>query len=625
MSYLLKLYETYEANRDQVGVIRKAQNGQEYTLLPISHTTQTAHIEVLVTEEGEFHSASILGKKGEITLIPCTEDSASRSGTKIAPYPLHDKLSYVAGDLVKFSRKQKSDEPFRCYLEQLEHWATSKYATDKLKSIYRYIRKRTLIADLVNDGILHVDDQNKLIEKWDKERGEKPLIFQVLSGNQESAFVRFSVHSPQKNLEKVWQDEAMYESFIRFYNDWLHEEDYCYVTGKYLPQTHKHANKIRHAGDKSKLISSNDKSGFTYRGRFTKAAQAASISYEASQKAHNALKWLIHKQGKVIHNRVFLVWGNRLVSVPDPMEDTPVALQLGFETSTKKKAYTFENYAKRVAKAIDGVKSELSLDEDVNILVLDSATEGRLAVLYYRSLKGDDYLQRLQDWHTTCVWNHRWKDVAFYGTPSTLNIAYAAYGSGANEKVIKSLMERMLPCIIDGQSIPQDIVRRLFQRAINPMAFADAWEWEKTLSIACAVINKQQGGIGVALDQTIEDRSYLFGRLLAIADVLERSALRDGEKRDTNAVRYMTAFQRHPERTWQTIQFALLPYQGRLGAKATYFSKLIDEVASKIPYEDFNNKPLTGKFLLGFYSQRYELYQKKNSDLSETDTTKEEA
>src|SRR5690606_12222801 len=111
-----------------------------------------------------------------------------------------------------------------------------------------------------------------------------------------------------------------------------------------------------------------------------------------------------------------------------------------------------------------------------------------------------------------------------------------------------SLMERMLPCIIDGQSIPHDIVRRLFQRAINPMAFADAWEWEKTLSIACAVINKQQGGIGVALDQTIEDRSYLFGRLLAIADVLERSALRDGEKRDTNAVRYMTAFQRHPER-----------------------------------------------------------------------------
>src|SRR5690606_38999353 len=104
MSYLLKLYETYEANRDQVGVIRKAQNGQEYTLLPISHTTQTAHIEVLVTEEGEFHSASILGKKGEITLIPCTEDSASRSGTKIAPYPLHNKLSYVAGDLDKLSR-----------------------------------------------------------------------------------------------------------------------------------------------------------------------------------------------------------------------------------------------------------------------------------------------------------------------------------------------------------------------------------------------------------------------------------------------------------------------------------------------------------------------------------------
>lgn len=624
MSYLFKLYETYEANLDQVGKIERTQSGQEYTLLPISHTTQTAHIEVSVTEEGEFHSAEVLGKKGEITLIPCTEDSASRSGTKIAPYPLHDKLSYVAGDFVKYaSKKTKGDKPFLQYLKQLKEWASSKYATKKVKSIYHYVSKRTLIADLIKKGILHVDDQNKLLDKWDKKLGDKPRIFQVLSGSQESAFVRFNVVSPHEILAKVWQDQEVYRSFILFYNDFLHEKDYCYITGEHLPRTHKHANKIRNAGDKSKLISSNDKSGFTFRGRFAKADQAASISYDASQKAHNALKWLIHKQGKIINDRVFLVWGNRFVSIPDPLADTPVTFKkLGFETSISLKSYTYENYAKEFAKAMDGVKSELSLDADVNIIVLDSATVGRLAVLYYRNIKGDDYLQRLQDWHMTCVWNHRWKDITFFGAPSTPNIAYATYGSKANEQVIKGLLERMLPCIIDGQPIPDDIVRNIFQRAINPMAFDDHWEWEKTLSIACAIINKQQGGIEVALDQTIEDRSYLFGRLLAIADVLERTALQSDEKRATNAVRYMSAFQRHPERTWQTIQFALLPYQGRLGAKATYFSRLIDEVASKLEFEDFNNKPLSGKFLLGFYSQRHELYQKK--DRANTDTTKEE-
>lgn len=41
---------------------------------------------------------------------------------------------------------------------------------------------------------------------------------------------------------------------------------------------------------------------------------------------------------------------------------------------------------------------------------------------------------------------------------------------------------------------------------------------------------------------------------------------------------------------------------------------LIDEVASKLKYEDFNDRPLSGKFLLGFYSQRYDLYQKKETN-----------
>ncbi|MBJ8192659.1 type I-C CRISPR-associated protein Cas8c/Csd1, partial [Bacillus cereus] len=99
-------------------------------------------------------------------------------------------------------------------------------------------------------------------------------------------------------------------SFVGYYSQLLGEEDICYVTGRQLPSTDKHANKIRNSGDKAKLISANDTSGFTFRGRFAHSHEAASISYEVSQKAHNALKWLINRQGKVMEQRVFLVWGN---------------------------------------------------------------------------------------------------------------------------------------------------------------------------------------------------------------------------------------------------------------------------------------------------------------------------
>ncbi|WP_100330628.1 type I-C CRISPR-associated protein Cas8c/Csd1 [Bacillus xiapuensis] len=627
MSWLLNLYETYEANLDQVGVIEKKYNDKEFTLLPISHTTQNAHIEVEITEDGEFHSAAVIDKSDASTLIPCTEESASRAGAKIAPYPLHDKLSYVAGDFVAYGGKIKKEEPFTYYIAQLEKWANSPYGHDKVKSIYQYLSKKQLIHDLVKEKVLFLDENDRLIDKWEKKyealHGDKPDIFSVVSGGQESAFIRFNVRSPNQLLTKVWKDQDVYNSFIHYYHELLSDEDLCYITGRKLPSTERHANKIRNAADKAKLISANDTSGFTFRGRFNSSKEVANISYEVSQKAHNALKWLIHRQGKIVDQRVFLVWENDEANTPDPTEDTFSLVPAAAEKN-KKISFTNQEFAGEMAKAFEGYKNDLKQQANINIMILDSATTGRLAVLYYRNMDKELYLERLVKWHSTCVWLHRYRKngqgefIRFYGAPATKDIAFAAYGPKANEKVVKGLMERMLPCIIDQRNIPLDIVKSAFYRASNPVSM-EKWEWEKTLSIACALINKKEG-YDLALDTENNDRDYLFGRLLAVADVLERRALGADETRATNAIRYMNSFSKHPERTWKTIQDSLQPYQARLGTKGLYLSKLIDEIASKMNYEDFNNKPLSGKYLLGFYSQRHELYQKKENNKA-TDQT----
>ncbi|MFM1652547.1 type I-C CRISPR-associated protein Cas8c/Csd1 [Brevibacillus sp. B_LB10_24] len=629
MSWLLNLYETYESNLDRVGVIEKKYNGQEYTLLPVSHTTQNAHIQVEVTEDGEFHTAFVIDKSDASTLIPCTEKSASRSGVKAYqfPYPLHDKLSSVAGDYAAYGGMIKEDEPFSYYIEELGNWANSPYAHPKVKSIYQYVRKGQLIKDLVENRILYVDDHNRLLDKWDG-KGERPLIFSVVAGGQESAFVRFNVYSPShsKVLTEVWKDTEVYDSYVKYYRELLGSEDICYVTGRMLPSTDRHANKIRNAADKAKLISANDTSGFTFRGRFTTSNEAASISYEVSQKAHNALKWLIHRQGKTIEQRVFLVWGNDALDIPDPTEDT-FAIDPTSPLVAVRKSNTNQEFANQFSKALDGYKSDLYTKSNVNILVLDSATTGRMAVLYYRNMDKNLYLDRLKEWHTSCAWLHRYRKdeqgefVEFYGAPATKDIAFATYGPRTGDKIVKGLMERMLPCIVDKVRIPRDIVTSAFHRASNPVSM-EKWEWEKTLSIACALINREEG-LQLALDKENDDRNYLFGRLLAVADVLERRALGD-ETRSSNAIRYMNSFSMHPERTWMTIQKSLQPYQARLGTKATYLTKIIDEIASKFKLEDFNNKPLTGKYLLGFYSQRHELYQRKENNEGAEDASNNE-
>ncbi|WP_374018671.1 type I-C CRISPR-associated protein Cas8c/Csd1 [Paenibacillus thiaminolyticus] len=648
MSWMQQLFETYESNLDRVGVVEKKHNGQEFTLLPISHTTQTAHIEVRVTEDGEFHSAIVVDKSEASTLIPCTEDSSSRSGTAVFPYPLHDKLSYVAGDYIDYGGQAKKADQFKAYIEKLEEWALSPFCHPHVASIFTYLNKKRLVRDLVEkENLLSLDGNGCLLGKWDKKYGdEKPPLFGVLNGEQESAFIRFTVYSPVRPLKEVWKDPKVYDSFIRYYNSKLGNNRLCYVTGLLVPGTDKHANKIRNPADKAKLISASDTSGFTFRGRFSSSQEAAGISYEVSQKAHNALKWLINRQGKIIDGRVFLVWSNDAVDVPGPGEDT-FALFPEQSAAHKRESFTNEGLARDIGSALAGYGAgqKLSITNPaVNLLILDSATTGRMAVLYYRNLDKKHYFEKLVEWHSSCVWLHRYRKdengdyVQFFGTPATKDIAYAAYGTSASDKLIKGLMERMLPCMVDGVKIPADIVNSVIRRASNPVAM-EKWEWEKTLSIACALVNKayEKEGFQVALDKENTDRSYLFGRLLAVADVLERRVLDEEAKRSgksgtgharvSNAIRYMNSFAQHPARTWKTIQAALQPYQMRLGSKGYYLSSLIDEIASKFNFEDMNNKPLSDKYLLGFYSQRYELFQKKdkNHDSTETNQSNEGA
>ncbi|WP_214844602.1 type I-C CRISPR-associated protein Cas8c/Csd1 [Exiguobacterium sp. s150] len=621
MSVWQQLYETYNQHLDEVGKSGSRWEGKTFTLLPISHTTQTAHITVNITSDGEFHSSEVIEKGHGNTLIPSTEDSSSRAGSVIAPYPLHDKLPYVAGDYEAFGGVYKKDNAHQVYMDNLKKWSESSYGFDRLKSIYTYLQKGRLIEDLVNEKVLFTETDGTLKWTW-KDKEEKPQIYSIVTGGMEGAFIRFHVHSSEQLYKEPWQDSEFYQSFIAYYAEQAGDSTLCFVTGEQKVGSTKHANKIRNAGDKAKLISANDSSGFTFRGRFDKASEAATISYEVSQKAHNALKWLIQRQGKLIDRRVFLVWGSQVTKMPSAVDSTFSLAALFNDVEEKEVFDTNREGARAFSDALIGYKRKLPL-QTVNILILDAATTGRLAILYYRSFDQEQYFSRLESWHTEHPWEYVYFDRekkrrTFIGAPSLHDIATASYGPRANEKLIKAAVERLIPCVVDGRIVPDDIRRSLIQRASNPVGL-EAWEWEKTLQIACGMINKKEG-MNVALDSNFKDRDYLFGRLLALADYLERKAL-GKENRSTNAIRYMNAFSQNPARTWMTIQSALQPYQAKLGGKVTYINKLIDEVGSQLDPSDFTNKPLSGKYLLGFYSQRHELYQKRE----ETNSSNEES
>ena len=123
----------------------------------------------------------------------------------------------------------------------------------------------------------------------------------------------------------------------------------------------------------------------------------------------------------------------------------------------------------------------------------------------------------------------------------------------------------------------------------------------------------------MSLDENRKTRDYLFGRLLAIADVLEERTLSEAEKkRPTNATRYMQQFSQRPFSTWKQIHELLTPYFMRQGDNASYYKRLIAQVKDLFRHEDFtSNKPLTGEYLLGYYCQRQKMWEKKEKPTSE--------
>ena len=637
MNWMQSLYETYEqcAKRGLVGYV----SGTKRPLLPICHITIQAHIEVVIDGCGNFRRAQLVSKDDAVTIIPATESSASRSGSKPECHPLCDKLQYLAGDFIQYGGTVTSgfqrdpSEPYQNFVTLLSDWQ-SKCRHPKVLAILKYIQKGTLMADLVDKGILKVDSHGRLRAKDNiKPEERRGTIFDILS-DQSDAVVRWVVEIQGDTESRVWRDTTVWKSWIKYYLRYRSgTRGICFVIGKKRTLTNNHPKYIRREGDNAKLISSNDTQGFTFRGRFITDEQACSVSLEASHKAHYALMWLIDRQGYRDGDLAIVAWAisGATVTVPQPTDD-PIATLFGDLPSDDKSIDTAQDVAIRLKKKIAGYRQEIGDRTDVVVMGVDSATPGRLAVIYYRTLKGSDFLDRIETWHDTCAWRHTYRvieerdtngklyrrRIPFIGAPAPADIAEAAYGRRLDDRLKQATIKRLLPCIVDGQPLPRDLVESAIRRASNPVVLSDDQK-EKVLTIACALYRKYMYGkeqYDMALDETRRTRDYLYGRLLAIADVIEERALYKAEQnRPTNAIRYMQQFSQRPFRTWKQIHDLLMPYLMRLGGRAYYYKNLIAEVESMFTPEDFvSTRSLSGEYLLGFYCQRQKLLEKRADD-----------
>lgn len=611
MSWIEKLYQTYENNTGAIGSL-----DDKVPLLPICHSTQNAQITIMLDDAGNFVRAAVVQKGEGRTIIPATEESAGRTSGP-TPHPLCDKLQYVAADYSNFGgEKSACHEPYK---DLLNAWISRDSSQWKLKVIAEYVAKGRVIADLVAASVLHAGKDGKLLDVWPDEQ-TSPEIFKLFPGGydnkgnkkpwQADAFVRWSVEKRGDPQPEVWLDQGLWQSWVEYYGTLKDTRSLCFVTGDEVSLAVQHPAKIRNDGDKAKLISSNDLSGYTFRGRFTSADEACGVGFQVTQKAHSALRWLIARQGRRDGGQAVVAWAVSGADIPDPQADT-LSFLFGDEPKDEvpKVGYTAQEVGDALRKKIAGYSASIKASDNVVVLALDSASPGRMAISYYRELTGSEFLVRIEAWHTSCCWlQYFGKDRVFYGAPAPRDIAEVAYGRRIDDKLRKATIERLLPCIVDTVPVPRDLVESCVRRASNRNGI-EYWEWEKALGIACALYRKQheKEEYGMALDEERNSRDYLYGRLLALAEHLEHWALNvAGERRPTNAERMMQRFADHPYSTWRTLELGLVPYKTRLGGRAHKILSLIDTVHSKFdPPTDYAcDDRLSGEFLLGYHCQR---------------------
>lgn len=657
MSLLNALLETYDYalknglvdNYKSVNDSSNQAGGKSSTvLLPIYHSSKRA-----TTDEEIFEitldkdSHAISGKfllKDSVVNFPITEDSITRSGAKIAPHAISDELSYLSRGI----SPEKNQQYIQGVKDILEYELA--HTCENIRIIGNYIVKNKIAEDFVNfvvkGATYSIEKPSKLKYEEAAEDGktkEKTIDF-------EKIFITFKVDKDMSGAQPFSSDKIahdFYISYIRQKNAQM-PKSYCNIKGEEEYCIERHRGIMGNA--KLISISNNDE---TYYGRIKTGSDVYHISYEASQKIHNMLKYLIDNKdhARFIGEGAYIInWlahdlqkgGIELVSSINTDEDEDDDFEADDEATMGDMGGLL---SARLGRYFSGEGNPLESKSDFYILIVEKISNGRVSVKYFRQMSRSEAYDRVMKWYeTTGIYTK-----AGNKSPNLYQIVNFVYGdenskgflSCENKKLSRSTIERLLPCIIESKKLPKDIARTGVQRLINKRSYKKSWG--TALFIGVSLIKKykndyknyliDENNLG-EVEQMKESRSFYYGRLMALYEKIELDAMwnrksadlgkadeektdnkgSDNKQRITNMDRLWSSFIRRPERTRHILESEKLrPYinilkRNNRGYYIKAFENPILEITNKITELEESGASSAGTlnedYILGYYYQK---------------------
>lgn len=615
MDFLTALLQTYD-RADQMDWVDNPAKSGKTVLLPRYHTSLRSNgkniIAVGLRADGSFYQAQLL-ENDEVIIFPVTADSVARAGKNPPPHPLVDKLPYFMAAV--------NQSQYDAYHGQLATWLETCQDLE-VKAYLQLVQAFLLTSDFLDKMLTSLCGGSYQLE------GLK-LSYQSLDGKEKSldlstCYLEFRVQDFRGyELVSVTNYRELHRAYITYVEQEATEKALCNISGQAEVITAKHRGLMGNA----KLISvSNNPEA--YKGRFQNRDDVFRVGQETSEKIHLMAKFLLEHE----HTHRWLASGQHLINwfSDDVANDSQLDITDFFAMDDE------ENLEKSDVPILDASNRDLgqsfirgqrlfAKDGSYYIAILNKTNDGRIALKYFRQLISSELLENLDKWEK----KHSWERYRKGGrvqmvAPRLKDMILVAYGVDRgevyltldNDTFMSDQFQKLVSCVVDGHDLPRSLVKKVEANLKLRQKYKTRWPQVEQVSLS--ILHQQYGRkFSPMLDRDNKERSYLFGRLLAIFELLEKARYdskkidNDDNKRITNAERYWTAYTNKPASLMKNLWDKVMPYAEylQIHEPGLYhkFEKERQEIISfldeSLSHPDFS-KPLDYRFIFGYYAEK---------------------
>ena len=629
MDFFTALLRAYEAAED-TGWVDNVQKSTS-PLLPIYHTSRRSNgkdtIAILLDNEGNFMKADFMAD-GESIIFPVTSDSVARSGKNPAPHPLVDKLTYYLSEI--------DQGQYDAYHRQLDEWISQCQEQEVkrfLSHIQRFLLQDDFIEKIVQSLYGRVTSREGLkVTFLNSDDSEKTI-------DLSTAFLEFKIDQfIGYQTVSVTNYLDLHKAYISYVESNQQADIICNISGKQEVLAAKHRGLIGNA----KLISVSNNIE-TYKGRFKQREDVFTVGNQTSEKIHLMAKFLLENE----HTHAWLGSGQHLINwfsddlsnetqldITSPKVEDNGMFDFGETSSDDSPKFQVTEVNKKIRSAFIHGKKEFGDGATYYVAIVNKTNDGRVALKYFRQLAASQLLDNLNKWQDRYSWQFKKQNGEYAECPpSYQDIVLAAYGVDRgrfleldNDKFKSDQFQKLATSMIDGKDIPDTILGKLKDNIKQRQRYGNTWN--KVLFVSLALLHKtNKEEFTPMLDHENKDRSYLFGRLLAIFELLELQRYQlDGSKNDriTNAERYWNAYTSQPAKLMMNLTNKIKPYEEAVKLNSPgIFNKLEKEreeimvLLGPLMQERGINDPLDYRFIFGYYAEKQYFYTKQEKIESE--------